>query len=289
MSMSENQDSESEYEPEKEPEAYEDMALSVCVNGKVYRLSDEFKSDIERIAENEYGDNEFFSYHWRVADSDDEDHEAGDAILCIETEGHMVPWDALSEFELEMQERGPQVVDPSSDDDQQPTERDNGNGVKTVKKDEVGMDDDTPDDMQDFKMTMMPQNFRPIPDPDDGKFSTLPPEPQEYDEEAGPILVIPIPQNQREERWAAGRSMVPVYNFIEWNMQKRADSVPSFGQKKRGDSHDKWQDWLERQDCEVTGTLQPKNPPEEQDDSAQDMYDSQEDVGPKYGGNNWQV
>lgn len=280
--------SEEDYEPENPPEPH-NPALSVCVNGKVYRLSDDFKASIEKIAENEYGENNFLSYHWRIADSDDEEHESGDPLLCIETEGHYVPWDSLSEFELEMQERGPQMIDPSSDDDTEPQERDNGNGVKTVKKDEVDMDDDEPDDMQDFKMTMMPQNFRPIPDPDDGKFSTFPTEPREYDEEAGPIMVIPIPQNQREERWAAGRSLVPVFTCVEWNLQKRADTVDSFGTNEHGNSHDKWQDWLERLDCDVTGTLQPKNPPEEQDsENAGEMYE-QDDVGPKYQGNNWHV
>jgi len=291
--MSENNE-ESEYEPENEPEPYDEMALSVCVNGKVYRLSDQFKNDIEQVAENEYGDNEFLSYHWRIADSEDDDHDAGDALLCIETQGHMVPWEDLSEFELEMQEQGAQVIEPDSDaDDSETEERDNGNGVKTVPRDEVGMEedeDDTPDEMQDFKMTMTPERFRPIPDPEDGKFGTWTPEPREYSDEDGPIVVMPVPMNHRDERWSAGRSLVPMFTTVEWNLQERADSVPSFGVDKSGDSHDKWQDWLERRECEVTGTLQPKNPPAEDDgESPEDMYDSDKDIGPRYGGNNWQV
>lgn len=263
------------------------MSLSMCVNGKVYRLSDKFKQRIESIAENEYGENGFLSYYWRTADGSG-DHEKGDPILCIETEGTQVPWERLSEFELDVQ-HGEQI---EKRDDAEPTERDNGNGVKTVDRDSVDMEDhdSQDDDMQDFKMTMNPQNFRPIPDPDDGKYSTWVPEPEEYNDEDGSIVVLPIPENQRDERWAAGTALVPLFTTVEWNVQRRADTVPSYGQTRHGDSHDEWEQKLEETGCEVTGTTQPKNPPKE-DDSSEDMYDADNDMGPRRrdGNANWQI
>jgi hypothetical protein len=196
-----------------------DNNTTVTVNGKTYALNDSFKREIEQIAENEYGDNDFLSYYWRVADDSDDDHNEGDALLCIETEGKMVPWDKLSEFEMQMESVGPQFImpDDSTDDSDH---SDNGNGTQSIDGDSISASGD--DTIDDFKLPMFPRGYRPIPDADDGRFDTVPPAPKKYDE-SEPILLVPIPMDTREERWAAGEAMIPVSTYVEWNMQRRAD------------------------------------------------------------------
>jgi hypothetical protein len=218
-----------------------DNNTTVTVNGKTYALNDSFKREIEQIAENEYGDNEFLSYYWRVADDSDDDHNEGDALLCIETEGKMVPWDKLSEFEMQMESVGPQFImpDDSTDDSDH---SDNGNGTQSIDGDSISASGD--DTIDDFKLPMFPRGYRPIPDADDGRFDTVPPAPKKYDE-SEPILLVPIPMDTREERWAAGEAMIPVSTYVEWNMQRRADTAPAYGTESHGHSHDKWEAWLE--------------------------------------------
>jgi len=219
--------------------------LTVTVNNRTYELSDEFTNSIERIAENEYGSNEFLSYYWRVAGSDEEEHAYGDPLLCIETEGTQVPWENLSEFEVE-------DVDSMNPRD---------------------------DEEQDYKMVIFPEMYRPMPDPDDGKLSTLPPKPEEFDESDGPTMVVPIPENTRPERWAAGEAIVPAFTTVEWNLQRRADTVPAYGTYESGNSHDKWERWLKECDCAIADD----STHEGTTSSKEQQYDASDDIGPKYG------
>jgi len=257
---------------------------TVTVNGKQYALNDSFRAEIEQIAENEYGENEFLSYYWRVADDSDDEHNEGDALLCIETEGKMVPWDKLSEFEMQMESVGPQFIMPDTNGDDS-DHSDNGNGTQSIDGDSTPASGD--DTVDDFKLPMFPRGYRPIPDADDGRFDTVPPAPKKYDE-SEPILLVPIPMDTREERWAAGEAMIPVSTYVEWNMQRRADTAPAYGTESHGHSHDKWEAWLENHGCEVIGTVQPKNPPREEMPDDEDVF-ARRDLGGKFGGNNWNI
>jgi len=248
--------------------------LTVTVNNRTYELSDSFRSDIEQIAENQYGDNHLLDYYWRAAGSDEDDHAYGDPLLCIETEGHQVPWDNISEFSLDespvpgMMLRGP----PSKN----PGDSDNGNGVATMPP--TPHDDD---EMEDYKLVMFPRDFgQPYPDPNDGKLSTLPPMPDSLDDADGPVMVVPIPEDTRPERWAAGQAIVPAFTAVEWNLQRRADTALSIGSHRGGDSHDKWERWMKRLDCTVVDTSGEDGMGKEQ---RKRMYSDDADLGPKYG------
>lgn len=249
--------------------------LTVTVNSTTYELSDEFRANIERIAENEYGENEFLDYYWRSAGSNEETHAYGDPILSIETEGPFIPWEDLSEFEIE--EDSPVSRKSGSSGSPDKTPLDNGNGVASVPRDNVAPDNEEPD----YKMVIFPERFRPYPDPDDGKLSTFPPKPERYDEDNGPTMIIPIPENKRPERWAAGESIVPVFTTVEWNLQRRADTVPAYGTYRDGDSHDKWEDWLRASGSTVVSEEQGDDTPSGEE--RKQMYDEGGDIGPKYG------
>jgi hypothetical protein len=64
------------------------------LNGKRYRLSDEFRESIEKRARLEYEGNEQFSCWWKTDD--------GDPVLVIETVGVMAPWDDIDQLEMNM-------------------------------------------------------------------------------------------------------------------------------------------------------------------------------------------
>lgn len=271
-------------EPEFSSLPNTDDELSLRVNGTVYRLSDDLTDHIEGLAESLYDENEHLSYYWRVADAEDARngrHEKGDPLLCIDTSGVMVPWQQLSEFEIEVEEDSPGI--PGGSDDT--TATDNGNGVQTVDPDES--DDD--ESVEDFKMPMFPEQYRPIPDPDDDDAETMPPSPERFDEDGGPIVNMPVPENERQERWDTGRSMVPLSTTVEWNLQRRADTTHLYGPEDGGHSHDEWEQLLELTDCEVTGHVQASNPPSEDDADPDSIYDEESDKGGKYQGNNWQI
>lgn len=275
-----------EYNPDY-PEPHEEKQMTLVLNGREYALNEKFKNHVERMVESAYGENQFLEYYWDI--------QNGDPVVCIETDGVMVPWEQLSEFQFEVEQ-----FDDDDSDDPQTTDTDNGNGVKTVDRDDVDMDDE---ELEEFKMTMTPQHFRPIPDPQDGEYATWPHEMEEYDEELGPIVNMPTPENLRDERWETGRAMVPMSTNVVWNIQKRADStynLPGDYDPNRDrsdlegpaptDSHDDWE-WLCRgYHCDVVGKVKPKNTPteEESEEEQSDPYD-QEDMGGKYQGNNWNV
>lgn len=230
--------------------------LDIVVNNTRYRLSDEFKREVEDLAERFYDGNDFIDLCWRRASADETDsqsgHREGDPLLHIETSGHVVPWENLSEFEV-----------------------DSGDGIIDGE------------DVPDIKESMFPEEYRPYPDPDDDDINTWIPEPERYSEDEGPTLVMPAPEDKRAERWETGRSLTKVYTHVEWNLQKRADTSYTVYEEKKQDSHDDWELWLKETGCtpvedDVSSQQSPAN------SGTEDPYDV-EDMGPKYGKNdgNW--
>lgn len=265
----------------------EQNKMRLEVNNREYLLNDEFLGRIEEVAERFYDGNSYVEYAWRIAGNDEEDHEPGDPILHIETEGPVVPWDRLSEMRVEMEDIDAPQAAGSADD------VDNGNQAMGVDPSEVGEDE-----MDDFKIIMTPKGYRAYPDPDDGEFSTLPPEPEEYPDD-DPELVVPIPENDREERWSTGRAITPAFTDVEWNLQKRADSAPTdateFNGQERTDSHNQWEGLLRACDCEVVGKVQPTGKPTEGDTTESDRkswdYDQNDgnNAGSNEVGDRWQL
>jgi hypothetical protein len=131
--------------------------------------------------------------------------------------------------------------------------------------------------------------------------------PDEFDEDENEeTLVIPIPENQRSERWAAGEAIIPVYSTITWNLQKRADSTPRYGTRDsitksithentirdtttQMNSHDEWERLLQEANCQVIHSNQTQTPDtntQNQDsrdeDTVLNKYEEASDTGPKY-------
>lgn len=189
--------------------------LSITVNNTVYELSDEFKQDVEDLAESFYDGNDFIELCWREAAANEaEGHMEGDPILCIETSGHVVPWENLSEFTVD---EGDDIVDA--------------------------------EDIPDIKEMVVPEEYRNIPDPDDDDIDTWIPEPEKYNESDGPVLAFPAPEDTRAERWETGRSLTKLYTIVEWNLQLRADTAYTVYENSNANSHDDWELWLESTNC----------------------------------------
>lgn len=266
------------------PDPQSSKSYTVTFQGQVYELTDSLRERIESWAEREYNDNDFLDYYWRVADNDDEDHNTGDPILCIETSGPYVPWDRLSELEVDVEEQEP--LDLTDNDT-----TDNGNGTQTVDPDSNSEGEENDDDT---KLMMTPEDYRQVPDPNDGDMKTLPPEPAEYLEEE-PAMFLPVPEIERDERWAAGRTIAPMYTTVEWNVQQRIDSRPSIAGRLDDRPHtenvaEKWERLFAEEDCPVVGEATPQNPPTEDDtNTASTAYDEQQDIGGRYGGDNFSV
>lgn len=300
--MTDNTDTNDEWEPPEEIdeiEEYEgrdllrndiDGKLTLTVNNQEFALTGDFLEMVEENAERRYSENEYLDYHWRVATGDDEDHEPGDPLLCIETHGPIVPWENLSEMAMEMQS-----ISGADDDTSSANARDVDNGDGTA-----GVDPESPDGdegVDDFKIVMTPERFRQYPDPDDEDFETLPPEPEEYPDHE-PELVVPIPDSGREERWDTGRAITSAITEVEWNIQARADSAPEgakdFAGDDRHDSHNQWEALLRAHDCEVVGEVQPSGKPNEDSGSEADRkpwdYDSADGtVSDGAVGDRWQL
>lgn len=263
------------------PEPQSNKQYTVTFQGQVYELTDSLRERIESWVEREYNENEFLDYYWRTADSDDEDHDEGDPLLCIETSGMYVPWDRLSELEVDIEEQEP--LDLTDDDTV-----DNGNGTQAV---DPNAGDDEGDDT---KLVMTPEEYRQVPDPDDEDMETFPQAPAEYLEDE-PAMFVPVPEIERDERWAAGQTIAPVYTTVEWNVQARIDSRPTIAGRLDDRPHtesvsEKWERLLTEEDCPIVGNATPQNPPSEDDTNVPSTsYDGKEDIGGKFGGTNFDV
>lgn len=262
--------------------------LTLDVNGNRYKLNEEFLQAIQERAHREYEENHLFDCWWKI--------DADDPILVIETEGKVVPWDKLDELEVEMKD----ISDVQGDDwhevDDTDDHVDGGGGMQSIKPDEAQPEDeqDSPEeeDMDRTHFGLTPRDFEEIPSPDSEDEEKVPPEPEEMDR--GPALVWWVPRHPDiEERWDTGRAMVPVYSWVEWNVQNRVDEVRlSDDTEVEPDSHDHWESLLKAYDCEKVGeyTVSQSKPDDTEDESGQverkgkDQYEDG-----KYGGDNWNV
>lgn len=247
------------------------MSHTININGKKFELSDEFKQSIQRRARGEYSENWQFSCWWKTG-------ESGEAILVIETEGPMAPWDALDQQEVEMQDLDTQSID--SDDDVQ--DIDAGNGMKTLPpEDDTSNDasDDESDEINRSHFPITPKNFEEVPSPDGDDPDKIPPRPERMPD--GPQLVTWVPEDpDKDEVWAAGEAITPVASWVEWNIQARADEV----------GHDHYESLCVAHDCEKVGEYQPSQTPTKSGESGSVKRKGKKQFEEgKYGGDNWQV
>lgn len=230
---------------------------SITVNGTEYQLSAEVLSMVEGLADREYGENEFLDYYWRIAGTEGE-HDAGDPILVIETEGPMVPREDLTEMKIE----------PANE----PVPQDVDNGDTTMEQ-----RDDENNELEDLKQVIYPKDFRAYPDPEDDDFDTLPPEPEAFNDDE-PEMITPIPDSDRDERWSSGRAIVAKHSHVEWNVQKRADSAANYVDNNL-DDHDAWEAMLQGLGCTELGSVDTSTTPDDPDEA----------LDGKYGGDNFHV
>lgn len=253
---------------------------TVTLNGKSYELNKDARRRIQNRAESEYEENWMLSCWWKTAskaDAEDEDtvHEVGDPILVIETEGPIVPWERLDQLEIEEQTTDSfQEFDNSGD-----------SGMRTVKPDEEG-DEEREKERTHFGIT--PQEFEEVPSPDGEDSDKVPAKADSFDE---PKMVMFVPDNPEiEHTWSAGEAMSPMTNWVEWNVQQKANQ-PRLSEDGDGsdDSHDHWESILSVDDCEVVG--------EESDDildKVDEGPDSDDEVEDRFkhgknGGGHWNV
>lgn len=283
--------------------------LSISVNNTEYQLNESLRALIEQRIKSEYGDNNFLEYYWTI--------ENNDPVVKIETEGNRVPWDKLSEFEVNKDHDQDNTSPTSNSTASNQSPKSSGashngqGGLMKMPRNNTSNTSNTntneQDDVDDYKKVMFPESYRPFPDPDDQNFGTLPPMPDEFDEDENEeTLVIPIPENQRSERWAAGTAIIPVYSTITWNLQERADSIPRYGTRDTStqsitrentidnttrvtNSHDEWETLLQESNCPVINSTQNQTPDtstqnkqSQDEDTVLNKYDEASDTGPKY-------
>jgi len=283
---------EEQYADDGEPDSASENEpqYTVDVNGKRFSLNEEARRSIQRRAENEYSENHLFSCWWKVASAEDAEnsdiHEVGDPVLVIETEGPMVPWEKLDQLELEMKDTSSfGGVDQGSSDVNE------GGGMKTIKPGEVS-DDGGSDETREKNRThfgITPQDFQEVPSPEGEDPEKIPPKPEEFDE---PTMVMWVPENpDLDHTWSAGEAIAPMFNWVEWNVQTKADQPRMT--EDRDDSHDHWESLLKSHGCEKVGELAPKQQPPEPDDSNEKSGSAKrkgdEFENGKFGGNNWNV
>lgn len=263
--------------------------LTIQVNGKEYALNENLKQSLEERAEIAFEGNRYVDFYWK-------ENGRGDPILVIDTAGEMVPVDRLERLEFEYQD-----VDSEERED-----IDNGNGVKSVPKEDVDLNPgDGPNSPNEeaevpdtsFMVTHPNKNYVPQPEEDDS--DKVPPHPDELPED--PTYVQWVPEDDSlTEHWSTGRTLIPLDQFVEWNLQSRADEAPDGSMKKpspekevpKTTRHDEWEKMLERNGCEVVATKQPTHTPDiPEEDNSQSGYNgrSREDIGGKFDGNNWNV
>jgi len=177
--------------------------------------------------------------------------EDNDPILVIETQGKMVPWEQLDHL-------GADIDDENSDE--------------------------SIFGRTHFSFT--PRRFEEVPTPEGEDPNKIPPEPEELDND--PKMVMWVPEHPNiEHTWSAGEAIAPMYNWIEWNVQLRADQ-PKPNRDKQN-SHDSFESLCRMYDCDVVGKYTPSNDiPSGDSGSVQRKGKKQFEDG-KYGGDNFTV
>lgn len=266
------------------------------LNGTRYKLSDEFRIAIQDRATRAYQMNEYFSCWWRVATEEDAEdsstvHEEGDPILVIETVGETVPWRSLDQLEPQMKMNTPDTDTNSDTDDT--TDIDGGNGMKLLSPDDAPTGDTSGKQADDrLYFPLSGQRFEELPQPEGVDPDKIPQKLERVNEEGQ--LVVWIPNNtSRTEVWSTGESIVPVdhtgKNAIEWNVQKRADQprFDTWTEEMKQHSHTHWESIVKLYDCENIGTVKMSQelPPRKKDGGEK----AAQDIGPKFGGQNWSI
>lgn len=278
-----------ENEFDGDPEFEQEPEFTIDVNGSRYRLSDEFRWAIEDRARIAYRENNFFDCYWKVASKDDytddhwesNNHEEGDPILVIETEGPIVPRDALDEVEVEMME-----VEEGDGDETEDV--DAGNGMKTIPPEDADVDGEG---VGRSHFLATPPRYEDIPLPESEDEQKFPEAPEEIGED--PQMVWWIPKHpDAEERWDVGQAIISVYNVVEWNVQAKADEIRLSVDGVKDDSHDHFENLCKLRDCEKVGEYQvnqdvPRNDDGDSGSVKRKGEDSFEEG--KYGGDNWHV
>lgn len=258
------------------------MTYTLNVNGKKYKLNEDFRAAIERRAELAYEDNRSLSCWWQVADKDNytEDawennvHEVGDPILTIETVGTIVPWDRLDQLTAEMQEE-------MTDDDDELEDVDAGNGMKTIPPENAETGNQDIFGRTHFSMT--PKRFEESPSPQGRDPEKIPPKPESFNE---PEMVLWLPEHpEMEHTWSTGEAIAEVTSWVEWNIQQRANQPrPSKG---KPDSHDGFESLCRLHGCEKVGEYKPTDSvPSEKAGSVERKGERAFEEG-RFGGNNW--
>lgn len=251
------------------------QSYTVTLNETKYELNQAARQRIQRRAEHEYAENHLFSCWWKTASESDADeseiHEAGDPILVIETEGVMVPWERLDQLELEEQ-----TTDAFGEMD---------TGSNDMKKTAVDGEDDREKERAHFGVT--PQEFEEVPSPEGEDADKIPAKPESFDE---PNMVVFVPDNPDvEHKWDAGEAMTAMHNWVEWNVQAKANQPTD----ENDDRHTHWESLLQADDCAEVGTVEP----DESDDILDNVEEggqSDKDVPDRFingtaNGNNWNV
>lgn len=266
----------------------DDPQYTVALNNKQYELNEAARQSIQTRAQYEYEDNERFSCWWKTASpsqySDDEweenIHEAGDPVLVIETQGHMVPWENLDTLNVEMQDAGPFSGMDSGGQDADTV--DSGGGMQSIDPNS-GDDPDKTIGRTHFEQD--PREYEGVESPDGEEEGKIPPAPKEMPDH--PMLVKWVPDHPDiEHTWSAGEALTPTISWVEWNVQKYADQ-PRLTEDSQ-DSHDHWESLLQADGCDVVGELSTTQDVPSGNDNASDKQEV-EDIGPKYNGDNWQV
>lgn len=179
--------------------------------------------------------------------------ENNNPVIKIETEGKKAPWEKISEFEVQKETKN-----------------------------------DSQESNEHYEI-MFPESFRPFLDPEDNNPDTLPPQPEEFDSRKhDETLVIPIPENKRNERWSAGTTIIPVYSTITWDIQKRINTTTHYHESTpsnptnsiQSDPNNKklWKKICKYYNCNKIKTI----PQNDSNNDILNKYKDTTDTGPKY-------
>lgn len=180
------------------------------------------------------------------------DVQDSDPVLTIETRGKMVPWDRKDQLEMRMN-------DPDS----------------SKKDSQFGR----------THFSMSPHRYEDIPEPGGNNPNRIPSDPDRIDE---PMLVMWVPEHPEiDVTWDAGEAIVPMHNWVEWNVQEKADQPRPV--KDKENSHDSFESLCKAHGCDLVNEASPSNDiPEEVSGQVKRKGEKSYQDG-RYGGENWHV